>query len=489
MKNYPLYNSDEHNLVIEADDLLKELFPICRSITGNGVRQTLFILKKIADFNIKEIPSGTKCYDWTVPNEWNVTDAYVKNSSGKKIIDFNKNNLHLVSYSQPINETVSYQELVKHLHTLPDLPNAIPYRTSYYNKNWGFCLTHEDFQKLDKNEQYHVIIDSTLEPGNLTYGDYVIQGSSGKEFLFSTYCCHPSLGNDNLSGLILWSFLLRALQKQKLKHSYRFIIVPETIGAIAYLLKNEGKMKQIIGGFILTCVAGPSNFGYKSSYIGNDLIDKVVDTAFNDLKLSYIKYPFDINGSDETHFSAPFFRIPIGTICRDKYYEFDYYHTSLDNLDFISAKNLIESLKVYFSIISHLENFNAKDIDNISKKSIQKNMNESDKNGIFYRSLNPYCEPMLSKRGLHPTVGGKIKQKAFNFKTNHEQRNYNISDELNDHSGSEIDAIGWLMFLGDGMTSLQEISEKSRLDLNLLEKTAEKLVKNQLLERIYGEII
>ena len=302
MKNSILSDFDEHNLINEVDNLLKELFPICRSITGNGVRQTLSILKRVTDFNIKEIPSGTKCYDWTIPNEWNIIDAYVEDSSGKKIIDFKNNNLHLVSYSQPVDKTMSYPELIKHLHTLPDLPNAIPYRTSYYNENWGFCLSHKNFQKLDKNEQYHVIIDSTLEPGNLTYGDYVIKGSSDKEFLFSTYCCHPSLGNDNLSGPVLWSLLLRSLKKQKPRYSYRFIIVPETIGAIAYLSQNETKMKQIIGGFILTCVAGPNNFGYKSSYLGNNLIDKVVDSTFNDLGLSYIKHPFDINGSDENTF-------------------------------------------------------------------------------------------------------------------------------------------------------------------------------------------
>jgi aminopeptidase-like protein len=384
---------------------------------------------------------------------------------------------------------MSYPELIKHLHTLPDLPNAIPYRTSYYNENWGFCLSHKNFQKLDKNEQYHVIIDSTLEPGNLTYGDYVIKGSSDKEFLFSTYCCHPSLGNDNLSGPVLWSLLLRSLKKQKPRYSYRFIIVPETIGAIAYLSQNETKMKQIIGGFILTCVAGPNNFGYKSSYLGNNLIDKVVDSTFNDLGLSYIKHPFDINGSDETHFSAPYFRIPIGTICRDKYYEFDYYHTSLDNLDFISTKNLVESLKVHFLAINHLEDLNAKDIDNISRKSIQNNKPRIDKSNKFYRSLNPYCEPMLSKRGLYPTLSGSIAQKAFDFKTNHAQRNYNISDKSNDYIGSEIDAIFWLMFYGDGITSLEEISQKSKLELNLLENTAKKLEKIKLLEKIDGDIL
>lgn len=485
MKKYFSTDIDEHDLISETDNLLKKLFPICRSITGDGVRQTLSILKGIADFDIKEIPSGTKCYDWTIPNEWNITDAYVEDSSGTKIIDFKKNNLHVVSYSIPIDETISYQELISHLHTLPDLPKAIPYRTSYYNENWGFCISYEDFQKLDKIEQYHVKIDSVLKPGNLTYGEFFIKGNSDKEFLFSTYCCHPSLGNDNLSGPILWALLLRSLQKRKTNYSYRFIIVPETIGAIGYLFQNETQMKQVTAGFILTCVAGPSNFSYKSSYLGNHLIDKVVDTAFNKNGLDYTKYPFDVNGSDETHFSAPYFRIPVGTVCRDKYYEFDYYHTSLDNLDFISAKNLVESLKMYFSIINHLEDISINEIDN------HNTLTESNRpkiDDVFYKSLNPYCEPMLSKRGLRPTIGGKLKQKAFNFKIKHEQRNYNISDELNDHPGNQIDAIAWLMFCGDGITSLKEISKKSKLELNLLENTAKKLVKNQLLEKIEGDI-
>lgn len=477
---------NESNLIDEVDDLLKELFPICRSITGNGVRKTLSVLKRIASFDIHEVPSGTKCYDWIVPDEWNIEDAYVEDSSGEKIIDFNKNNLHLVNYSIPIKKTISYEELIKHLHTLPDLPDAIPYRTSYYKKNWGFCLSQNEFNRLNKNDQFHVNVNSTLKSGNLTYGDYLIKGNSKKEFLFSTYCCHPSLANDNLSGPVLWILLLRLLQNKKTRHSYRFIIVPETIGAITYLSQNEKKMQQINGGFILTCVAGPSNFEYKSTFLENDLIDKIVDLTFHDLGLSYKKHPFDINGSDETHFSAPFFRIPIGTICRDKYYEFDYYHTSLDNLEFINSKNLIESLKVYLSVIEHLENYDFNQIEEISNSINNKNM--AINRDTILKSLNPFCEPMLSKRGLHPTVGGKIKQKAFNLNVNHEERNYNNSDELFDHPGNEIDAIGWLMFYGDGNTSIKEISQKSNLDLKLLEQTAIKLVEHKLLEIIDGEI-
>ena len=201
-------------LLKETDNLLKELFPICRSITGNGVRKTFSILNSITDFEIKEIPSGTKVYDWEIPNEWNIEDAYVENSSGKKVIDFKKNNLHVLNYSIPFNGKVSFNELKEHLYTLPDLPNVIPYRTSYYTKRWGFCLAHNELKKFDENDVYYVNIKSTLKPGNLTYGEYFVKGNSDKEILFSTYCCHPSLANDNVSGMVLWILMLRELKNK-----------------------------------------------------------------------------------------------------------------------------------------------------------------------------------------------------------------------------------------------------------------------------------
>lgn len=474
-------NKFDEQYGLEVKDLFERLFPICRSITGNGVRQTLSILKKITDFKIEEIPSGTECYDWTVPKEWNIIDAYVEDSTGKKVIDFKKNNLHLVNYSIPIDEILSFQDLEKHLFTLPDLPDAIPYRTTYYKEDWGFCLTYEQFKYLNKNEKYHVKIDSSLKPGNLTYGEYVINGNSGKEFLISTYCCHPSLANDNLSGPILWTYLLKELKSKKLHHSYRFIIVPETIGAIAYLSKNEKEMQKITGGFILTCTAGPGKvYDYKQTFLGDHLVDQTVAKIFKNNETSFTLYPFDINGSDETHYSAPYFRIPMGTICRKKYYEYDYYHTSLDNLDFINPKNLIETLNLHLQIIDELENYLPNDI-NKNSKSIAKQNNED-----CYLSLNPYCEPMLSKRGLYPTLGGSIKQKAYDFEKEHLDRNYVLNSEIS-HSGSEIDAIGWLMFYGDGNTSLDTISVKSGLSKSLLEKTSQKLLNYKLLQIKKGD--
>jgi len=448
-------NNSSDGLVKEAEHLLRELFPICRSITGNGVRQTLSRLQKVVEFDVKEIPTGTICYDWVVPDEWNINDAYIQDLSGKKIADFKKNNLHLVSYSIPVNKVISFQELLKHLHTLPQLPNAIPYRVSYYNKEWGFCLSFKEFNELDKKKSYHVIVDSTLKPGSLTYGEYCIKGSSEKEFLIWTYCCHPSLANDNLSGMVLWALLLRELKFRKTRHSYRFVIAPETIGAITYLSQNEEEMKNIYGGFILTCVAGSEKFSYKSTFLKEHEIDRVVDRVFRESNIDYISYPFDVNGSDERQFSSPYFRIPIGTVCRGKYYEYDYYHTSLDNLDYINSENLIQTFRIYLRIIDYLEN----------------NLN--------YVSLNQKGEPMFGKRNLYTKIGGPFKQKAVNKEQFSREYDITITGLQMER---EFDAMRWLIFYGDGKNTLLDISEKTDIPLETLHQVAKILREKGLLE-------
>jgi aminopeptidase-like protein len=446
------------NLASEAQVLLERLFPICRSLTGDGVRRTLAILGEIADFEVKELPSGTPVYDWIVPDEWNIRGGYIETKAGERIIDFADSNLHVVNYSVAVDEELSFAELEPHLHTLPDLPEAIPYRTTYYDRQWGFCLTHRHFMQLDREARYHAYIDSTLEPGAMTYGEALLEGTSGTEFLVSTYCCHPSLANDNLSGIVLWALLLRELQRrERTRHSYRFIIVPETIGAIAYLHLHEDAMRRIEGGFIPTTVAGPGPFGFKHTFLGDHLIDRVVAQTFSEIGLECVSYPFDVNGSDEAHYSAPFFRIPIGTISKDKYYEYDYYHTSLDNLDFIRSENLIESLKLYLSAIEKLE---------LNRR---------------YRSLYPYSEPMLGKRGLYPKTGGTIKQRAVDLNKEHLQRAYTISGKSVIY-GNELDAIRWLMFYGDGEYSLLDIAEKTGLPMLQLHETAEMLCSHGLME-------
>jgi aminopeptidase-like protein len=452
------HQPDWNAYVTQADDLLRRLFPICRSITGTGLRATLGLLRKISDFFLTEIPSGTVCYDWTVPDEWNVRDAFVADAKGRRIIDFKANNVHLVNYSIPFDGTLTFDELVPHLHTLPDLPNAIPYRTTYYNRTWGFCLTHEQFQTLDKKEKYHVVVDATLAPGSLTYGEALLPGQTGQEFLVSTYVCHPSLANDNLSGVVLWTLLLAELRKRELHHSYRFVIAPETIGALAYIARNEEAVRGLSGGFVATTVAGPGCFGYKSTWRGDSVIDRAIRLTFKELGLEYIEYPFEVNGSDERQYSTPGLRVPVGTICKDKYYEYPYYHTSLDNLDFISAGNLVETLKLYLLAIEKLEQ------------------------NRTYRSLNPIGEPMLGKRGLYPQTGGAIKQKAASAAI-HAERGY-VVDAGNILYGSELDAIRWVLFYADGATLLLEVAEKTGLPMQQLHEVAEKLVAGGLLEEV-----
>jgi aminopeptidase-like protein len=438
---------DRDILKAQADTLLRQLFPICRSITGNGTRQTLNLLREITPFDLYEIPSGTACYDWIIPDEWNVRDAYVADSTGRRVIDFQENNVHLVNYSIPFEGMLTYYELAPHLYTLPDLPNAIPYRTTYYNRAWGFCLTHEQFQKLDRNDKYHVVVDTTLAPGSLTYGEAILPGISGQEYLVTTYVCHPSLANDNLSGVVLWTLLLAELRKRAstgsaLRHSYRFVIAPETIGALAYISRNEQAVRALVGGFVATTVAGPGRFGYKSTWRGDSVIDRVVRLTFKELNLDYVEHPFEVNGSDERQYSTPGLRVPVGTICKDKYYEYAYYHTSLDNLDFVHADALVATLKLYLGAIEKLEQ------------------------NRTYRSLNPIGEPMLGKRGLYPKMGGGLKQKAAG----------------NAPQVSELDVIRWLLFFADGQTSLLDIAEKTGLPVQQLHEVAKKLMLNKLLE-------
>ncbi|KAF0109275.1 MAG: dTDP-4-dehydrorhamnose 3 5-epimerase [Anaerolineaceae bacterium] len=470
----------------QADALLHDLFPICRSITGGGLRRTFDLLRQVTPFDLHEVPSGTACYDWTVPDEWNVRDAFVADPGGRRVIDFRQNNLHLVNYSEPFEGRLTFDELRPHLFTLPDLPDAIPYRTSYYRRMWGFCLTQKQFDALDREAAYHIRVDTTLAPGSLTYGEAALAGTSGQEFLVSTYACHPSLGNDNLSGIVLWTLLLRELRQKKLRHPYRFVIVPETIGALAWLAQNEARAKSLAGGFVLSTVAGPGKFGYKQSFRGDARVDRAARLAFRERGLDFIEYPFDVNGSDERQYSSPAFRIPVGTICKDKYYEYPYYHTSLDNLEFISAEALAQTLDLYLLAIEKLEQ-ERDDVEcdshfrsdcHIATQIPHKSQHEQER---IYRSKMPCGEPMLGKRGLYPAIGGSIKQAAASAR--HAERRYEVQDERSLY-GSELDAIRWLMFHGDGQTSLSAIAEQTGLPVRQLTEVAEKLVGHGLLEEL-----
>ena len=432
----------------ELFDLTKRLFPINRSITGAGVRESLKIVQEyVPEFQIQEFPSGTPVYDWNIPKEWNIQDAFIADENGKRIIDFNDNGLHVLGYSTPINKVLSFDELLPHLHTLPNLPTAIPYRTSYFTEDWGFCMTHNQLESLDRNKKYQVFIKTTLETGHLTLAESILTGPSNQEFLISTYCCHPWMANDNLSGIVVSTFLHRWLTQNEHRHSYRFLMLPETIGAITYLAHNESAMKNIDGGFVVSCCGGPGRISYKDTYLGNHLIDRAAKIAFRDAGVKPWLRPFAPDGSDERQYSMPAFRIPVATIAKDKYYDYEYYHTSLDNLDFVTGEALLQSLELYINCIQILEK------------------------NITYKSLMPYCEPQLGTRGLYPKLGGAIKQSNNNSSAPNTIEN-------------QIDAITWIMFLADGNMDLLEMAERSGVLFSHLYDASQKLLEHGLIKEL-----
>ena len=386
-------------------ELMVELFPICRSITGNGLRKSLQILKNHIPLDILEVPSGTKVFDWTVPREWNINDAYIKNSKGKKIVDFKKSNLHVLNYSIPIHKKISLKELKPHLHSLPEHPGVIPYRTSYYKENWGFCITHNQLLQLE-NDEYEVFIDSTLQDGSLTYGEYLIKGKSEDEVLFSCYPCHPSMCNDNLSGVVLLTFLAKHLKNLSLKYSYRFLFVPETIGAITWLSRNEHNVMKIKHGLVVTCVGDPGILSYKKSRQGNAEIDQTVIEVLKNSGDDYKIMDFYPTGSDERQFCSPGFNLPVGSLERTFAPDFPEYHTSADNTEFVQGEYLADTFSKYLKVVFKLEeNFGKFKPKN--DKRIMKNIKEN-KNDKVFLNLNPKCEPQLGKRNLYHVIGSQI---------------------------------------------------------------------------------
>ena len=362
----------------------KDLFPINRSLTGPGVRETLQYIKKlIPDLKIKNIKSGTKCFDWRIPNEWLAKEAWVKNLKGETIIDFKNNNLHLVGYSKPINKKMNLKELNKHLYSLPKQPNAIPYVTSYYKTQWGFCIKHKDRKKL-KKIKYHVYVNSELKPGVLNYGEIILKGKTNKEILLSTYICHPSLANNELSGPIVTTSLARWIKKIKnRKYTYRIIFIPETIGSIAYISKNLNKLKQnVVAGYNITCVGDNNTYSYFPSRNENTFADRVALNVLNSIDPNFKKYTWLDRGSDERQFCAPGIDLPVVTLSRSKFGEYPEYHTSLDNLDFISKKGLESSFE-----------FLKKIVDTIEINTFPKN--------VFL------CEPHLSSKNMYPHLSIK----------------------------------------------------------------------------------
>ena len=364
-------------------NLLKKLFPICRSITGNGVRETFDILKQECPSLITyEVPSGTKVFDWTVPKEWNIKDAWIKNSKGEKIIDFKENNLHVIGYSTPVHKKVSLSELLEVVYTLPEMPDAIPYITSYYKERYGFCMTENQKQSL-KEDEYEIFIDSELKNGSLTYGEIIIPGKTKKEILLSTYVCHPSLANDNLSGVVVTTELAKWLMSKKNKYTYRIVYVPETIGSITYLSKNFKTMKKnVVAGYTITCVGDNLTYSYLESRQANTLADKAAVYVLKDYAPDYIYYSYLDRGSDERQYCSPHIDLPVCSVMRSKYLRYPEYHTSKDNLDYVSEEGLKGAFELYKEIISVIE-----------------------KNAKY--AVNTPCEPQMGKRGLYPSLSTK----------------------------------------------------------------------------------
>lgn len=377
--------------------LCDRLFPICRSITGNGVRETLRVLQSICPaMTLHEVLTGTQIFDWTVPKEWNIRDAWIKNSKGEKILDFAKSNLHVMGYSIPVNQKVTLEELLPLIHTQPDQPDAIPYVTSYYKERYGFCMSQEQKDTLQE-DTYHIYIDSDLKDGSLTYGEILIPSTEGNkdEIFLSTYVCHPSMANNELSGPAVTIYLAKWLwEKKHRRYNYRIIFIPETIGAITYLSQHLPEMKKNIrAGFNISCVGDDRTYSYVASRYGNTLADKVAKNVLSFHYPEYKQYSFLQRGSDERQYNAPGVDLPVCAVCRSKYAEYPEYHTSKDNMGMISPTGLQGAYEVYRDMIEALE-YNHK------------------------YQIQCLGEPQLGKRGLYPSISQKGSSGAVRVMSN-----------------------------------------------------------------------
>ena len=427
------YSSD-HQITREMESLMRELYPICRSITGNGVRHTLQILQGRIPLTVHEVPSGTQVFDWTVPKEWNIRGAFIKNGRGDKIVDFADCNLHVVGYSVPFKGRLSLEELKQHLFALPEHPDWIPYRTSYYKETWGFCLSQKQLNAMTDGE-YEVCIDSSLRDGHLTYGEHCIPGETADEILLSCHICHPSLCNDNLSGVALMVGLFEYLSQKTRRYSYRFLFIPGTIGSIAWLALNETRAASIRHGFVVAGVGDKGGFTYKKSRRGDTEIDRVFSYVLRNSADNSKIIDFHPYGYDERQFCSPGFNLSVGCVMRTPFGEYPEYHTSADNLDFISLEALSDSFEKCVSAVNILDN-----------------------NGV-YLNQNPKCEPQLGKRGVYGSMGGETDRRT---------------DEM---------AMLWVLNMSDGHNTLLEIANRSGLDFAMVGKAAQALLDHGLLKK------
>lgn len=429
-----LSRKDPAETGLELRRFAASLYPICRSITGEGIRQTLAAIGMRIPLQTVEVPTGTQVFDWVVPKEWNIRDAYIRAPTGRKVVDFRQSNLHVLNYSAPVRTVLPLSELKPHLFTLPEHPDWIPYRTSYYQENWGFCLSHNQMLALEDGE-YEVLIDSTLEDGHLTYGECYLPGRSTDEVLISCHACHPSLANDNLSGLSVATFLAELLAGRDLRYSYRFLFIPGTIGAITWLARNREAADRIRHGLVLTCIGDAGGFHYKKSRRGNAEIDRAAAHVLRHHGEPFELLEFSPYGYDERQYCSPGFNLPIGCLMRSVWGTFPEYHTSADSLDFIRPLSLAGSLRLCAAIVDVLEN------------------------NRRYLNQNPYCEPQLGKRGLYRSTGGEA-------------------------VGTEISARLWVLNLSDGENSLLDIAERSGLPFAVICDAADLLRQSGLLSAV-----
>ncbi|KXI28312.1 DUF4910 domain-containing protein [Paraglaciecola hydrolytica] len=426
--------TDELQLGEQLHNLVVELFPICRSITGNGVRETLAILKRLLPLEIHEVPSGTEVFDWLVPDEWNIRDAYLKNSDGQRVIDFQESNLHVLNYSLPFHATLPLKKLKEHLFTLPEQVDLIPYRTAYYQPNWGLCLSQNQLDALAEDD-YEVCIDSSLKPGSLTYAELLIPGELKEEVLISCHICHPSLANDNLSGVAIAAHLAQFLQNQTLRYSYRFVFIPGTIGAITWLARNEATVANIKHGLVLAGLGDPGCLSYKRSRQGETEIDQSAAYVLRQQN-DYTLVDFSPYGYDERQYCSPGFNLSVGRLSRTPHGTFPEYHTSADNLDFVQAEQLAKSMKACLDIFDILEN------------------------NKYYLNAKPKGEPRLSKYDLYSDIGG-----------------------LQVTAESQM-AMLWVLNLADGQHNLLDIAQRSKLPFALLVLSVKTLLNHGLLKEV-----
>lgn len=413
----------------EMIELMRELYPIPRSLTGDGVRRTLARLSQEVPLEITEVPTGTRVFDWTVPKEWNVDEAWIADPDGNRVVDFADSSLHLLGYSVPVRERMSLAELKERVFTHPDNPSWIPYRTSYYNENWGFCLSQRRLDSLPDGE-YEVHVGTRLEDGHVTYGEALIPGRTEDEFLLSTYICHPALCNDNLTGPILLAALAKRLAELELRYSYRLLFSPATIGPLCWLSRHQDRVGWIKHGLVASCLGDPGGMTYKRSRRGDAEIDRAVEVVLRDSGREHTVLDWFPWGGDERQFNSPGFDLPVGALSRSPADKFPGYHSSGDDFELVGAEWLDDSLATYLAVIDAVE-----------------------RNGTFVNT-SPYGEPQLGKRGLYRAVGG---------------------------GSSEEAAILWTLSLADGSNDLIGIAERSGLPFQAIREAADRLLEHDLL--------